>query len=349
MGLSSLSSHRRLLEPFGGKALTPPPIWFMRQAGRHLPEYHEVRAKAGGFLDLCYTPELATEVTLQPVRRYGLDAAIVFSDILVVPHALGQKVEFAEGKGPRLEAIRTRRDLVRLNPFATRAKFDRVFDTVAKVRQRLPNEVALIGFCGAPWTVATYMVGGGRTPGQEDALDWSKTDPVGFGELIDRLVDASVEYLAGQVAAGADAIQIFDTWAGRLSGGEFERWVMRPTRTMAARVRERHPKVPIIGFPLGAGAELPAYVAGTAVDGVSCDATVPVDFISRELSGRVVVQGNLDPLVLAEGGVAMERQTERILAALANKPFIFNLGHGILPHTPPQNVARLVKLIREGK
>ena len=308
-----------------------------------------MRARAGSFLDLCYTPELAAEATLQPVRRYGLDAAIVFSDILVVPHALGQKVEFVEGYGPRLEAVRTQHDLARLNPSATRTKFGRVFETVAKVRQRLPDETTLIGFCGAPWTVATYVVGGGRTSDQADAQVWAKTEPAGFGQLVAHLVDASVEYLAGQVAAGADVLQIFDTWAGRLSGDEFERWVIGPTKIIVARVKERHPKVPIIGFPLGAGANLPAYVAETGVDGVSCDTTVPLDFIARELSGKVVVQGNLDPLLLVAGGLEMERQAVKILAALANDPFIFNLGHGILPQTPPQNVARLVTLVREGK
>jgi uroporphyrinogen decarboxylase len=320
----------------------------MRQAGRHLPEYHEVRTKAGSFLDLCYAPELAAEVTLQPVRRYGLDAAIVFSDILVVPHALGQKVDFVEGIGPRLEPIRSPQELSRLNPFATRGKFDLVYEVVGKVRQRLPDEVALIGFCGAPWTVATYMVGG-QSREHAHAESWSRTDPAGFEELVERLVDASVEYLSGQAAAGADVLQIFDTWAGLLSGAEFQRWIVEPTKAIVAGVRERHPGVPIIGFPLGVGATIPAYAAQSGVDGVSCDATVPLDFISRELSGRVVVQGNLDPLLLVAGGLEMERQAEKILAALADKPFIFNLGHGVLPHTPPQNVARLVKLIREGK
>jgi uroporphyrinogen decarboxylase len=321
----------------------------MRQAGRHLPEYQEVRARAGSFLDLCYTADLAAEVTLQPVRRYGLDAAIVFSDILVVPHALGQKVEFIEGVGPRLDAIQTRRDLARLNRSATQAKFDRVFEVVAKVRRKLPNEVALIGFCGAPWTVATYMVGGGKTRDRTDAQELFGADPATFSELIGRLIDASIEYLRGQVDAGADVLQIFDTWAGRLSGAEFERWVVEPTRAIVAGVRERHPEVPIIGFPMGAGASLPGYVARTEVDGVSCDAAVPLDFIETELAGKVVVQGNLDPLLLVAGGLEMEHQAEEILAALANKPFIFNLGHGILPQTSPANVARLVKLVRGGK
>jgi uroporphyrinogen decarboxylase len=346
----SLSSRRALLQPFAGKALAPPPVWLMRQAGRHLPEYHEVRAKAGSFLDLCYTPELAAEVTLQPVRRYGLDAAIVFSDILIVPHALGQKVEFVEGSGPRLDPIRFPQDLARLNPSATRAKFDLVYEVVAKVRQGLPDEVALIGFCGAPWTVATYMVGGGgRTGDRSGAENWLRRDAPGFGALIQRLVDASIEYLSGQIAAGADVLQIFDTWAGRLSGTEFQRWVIEPTKAIVAGVRERHSGVPIIGFPMGAGANIPAYVVQSGVDGVSCDATVPLDFISRELSGRVVVQGNLDPLLLEAGGPEMEHQVERILAALASHPFIFNLGHGVLPRTSPQNVTRLVELIREGK
>jgi uroporphyrinogen decarboxylase len=320
----------------------------MRQAGRHLAEYHEVRARAGGFLDLCYTPELAAEVTLQPVRRYGLDAAIVFSDILVVPHALGQKVEFVEGIGPRLEPIRSQQELARLNLSATRAKFDLVCEVVGKVRRKLPDEVALIGFCGAPWTVATYMVGG-QSRVQADAENWFRSDPAGFGALIELLVDASIEYLSGQIAAGADVLQIFDTWAGRLTGDEFQRWIIEPSKAIVAGVRERHPGVPIIGFPLGAGASIPAYVAQSGVDGVSCDATVPLDFISRELSGRVVVQGNLDPLLLVAGGLEMERQATKILAALASKPFIFNLGHGVLPQTSPQSVARLVKLIREGK
>jgi uroporphyrinogen decarboxylase len=343
------SSSRRLLQPFAGKALAPPPVWLMRQAGRHLPEYHEVRAKAGSFLDLCYTPELAAEVTLQPVRRYGLDAAIVFSDILVVPHALGQTVEFIEG-GPRLDPIRSRQDLAGLNPAATRAKLDLVYEVVGRVRQRLSDEVALIGFCGAPWTVATYMVGGGgRTGERAGAENCLRSDPAGFGALIERLVDVSIEYLSGQIAAGVDVLQIFDTWAGRLSGDEFRRWIIEPTRAIVAGVRERSPGVPIIGFPLGAGENIPAYVAQSGVDGVSCDTAVPLDFISRELSGKVVVQGNLDPLLLVAGGVEMERQAVKILAALASKPFIFNLGHGVLPQTPPHHVARLVKLIREGK
>jgi uroporphyrinogen decarboxylase len=336
-----------LLAPFAGKASASPPMWLMRQAGRHLPEYHTVRAQAGSFLDLCYTPELAAEVTLQPVRRYGVDAAIVFSDILVVPHALGQRVSFEEGHGPRLDPIRSQRDLARLNAAATQPTFERVFETVANVRQRLPNDVALIGFCGAPWTVATYMVSGGKSAEQAEAVAWAKTDPAGFGQLMDVLVDASVAYLAGQVEAGADVLQIFDTWAGRLTGGAFDRWVCGPTRAIVARMRERFPEVPIIGFPMGTGSNLSRYVAETSVDGVSCDTATPLDLIERELAGKVVVQGNLDPLLLVEGGQEMKRQARKILTTLEGHPFIFNLGHGVLPQTPPENVVQLVKTVRE--
>jgi uroporphyrinogen decarboxylase len=350
VALPTSSASRRLLQPFAGKASRPPPVWLMRQAGRHLPEYHEVRARAGSFLDLCYTPALAAEVTLQPVRRYGLDAAIVFSDILVIPHALGQKLEFVEGTGPILEPVRSSRDLARLNAAPTRAKLELVYEVVGRVRQRLPDEVALIGFCGAPWTVATYMVGGGGRAGDREAAEiWARADAAGFAALMERLLGASIDYLSGQVAAGADLLQIFDTWAGRLSGEAFQRWVIEPTKAIVAGVRARHPGVPIIGFPMGAGANLPSYVAQCGVDGVSCDATVPLDFIWRELSGRVVVQGNLDPQLLLAGGLDMERQAEEILTALSSKPFIFNLGHGVLPQTPPEHVARLVRLIREGK
>jgi uroporphyrinogen decarboxylase len=322
-------------------------VWLMRQAGRHLPEYHEVRAKAGSFLDLCYTPDLAAEVTLQPVRRYGVDAAIVFSDILVVPHALGQKLEFVEGCGPRLDPIQSERDLARLNPSATRPTFERVFETVANVRHRLPNDVALIGFCGAPWTVATYMVSGGKSADQAEAVAWAGADPAGFGRLIDRLVETSVDYLSGQVEAGADVLQIFDTWAGRLSGAAFDRWVCAPTKAIVTKLKERFPEVPIIGFPMGIGCNLGRYAKATGVDGVSCDTAIPLDFIVEELAGRVVVQGNLDPLLLAAGGQEMRRQAKRILKSLQGYPFIFNLGHGVLPQTPPEHVAQLVQLVRE--
>src|SRR5262245_34327480 len=264
----------RFLEPFAGKATSPPPIWLMRQAGRYLPEYREVRAKAGGFLDLCYTPALAAEVTLQPIRRFGFDAAILFADILIVPHALGQRVDFKDGEGPVLESIRDAEGLARLDPRNTTERFCRVFETAARVRERLPAATALIGFCGAPWTVATYMVAGRGTTDQADARLWAYRDPPTFGRLIDMLTTASVEYLSGQIAAGADVVQLFDTWAGSLPADQLQRWVIDPAGRIVAALRERHPNVPVIGFPRGVGVHVPHYLAETGVDGIGCDTTV---------------------------------------------------------------------------
>jgi uroporphyrinogen decarboxylase len=346
MAQSCKIHDRHLLRVFAGDALTPPPIWLMRQAGRYLPEYRAIRATVGGFLELCYTPDLAAEVTLQPIRRFGFDAAILFSDILVVPDALGQKVEFVEGEGPRLDPMRSGRELDRLQPDATRPKFGRVFETVAKVREALPDETALFGFCGAPWTVATYMVEGQKSPDQAQARLLAYREPQVFQRLIDLLADVSVDYLSGQVEAGADVVQIFDSWAGSLPEDQLRRWVIEPTRRIVSRLRERYPNVPIIGFPRGIGAQTVVYAAETGVDGVSCDTGQPLDFMKTELAERTVVQGNLDPLLLVTGGQALERRVAEIMAALASRPFIFNLGHGIIPETPPENVARLVALVR---
>jgi len=295
---------RRILRVLAGEVLTPPPVWLMRQAGRYLPEYRAVRAKAGGFLDLCYAPELAA------------------ADILIVPDALGQGVRFVEGEGPRLDAIRSEAELTRLSASATRPKFARIFETVAKVRQELPGETALIGFCGAPWTVATYMVGGQGSADQADARLWAYRDPTGFQRLIDLLADVSVEYLSGQVEAGADVLQIFDSWAGSLADDQFRRWVMAPTKRMVAQLKERHPAVPVIGFPRGAGQQAKLYAAETGVDGVSCDTSMPLDFIAGQLPPNTVVQGNLDPLLLVTGGAALERRVAEILAALSHRPFM---------------------------
>mgnify|MGYP003384378809 CR=1 FL=1 len=343
------ASKRRFLAPFTGQSLDPPPVWLMRQAGRYLPEYRATRSEAGGFLKLCYTPKLAAEVTLQPIRRYGFDAAILFSDILVVPDALGQTLGFYEGEGPKLDPIRHVAELARLSPEGTGEKFGKVFETVARLRQDLPDETALIGFCGAPWTVATYMVQGEGSTDQAEARLWAYRDPEGFGTLIDILVETSIEYLDGQVKAGADCLQIFDTWAGSLPDTEFDNWVVEPTKKIVAALKEKHPAVPIIGFPKGAGASSLWYVSETGVNGIGCDTAMPPYMMGEAFDGEnVVVQGNLDPLLLVTGGEAMEDRVAQILELMTGKPFIFNLGHGIVPQTPPENVARLVELVRQG-
>ena len=340
------SSNRRFMLPFKGKTLAPPPVWLMRQAGRYLPEYRATRADAGGFLKLCYTPKLATEVTLQPIRRYGFDAAILFSDILVVPDALGQSVSFLEGEGPKLEPIRSEAELKRLDTAATKEKFSIVAETVQRIRQDLPAETALIGFCGAPWTVATYMVGGEGSSDQAEARLWAYRDPKGFQKLIDILVSVSIDYLSQQVLAGADVIQIFDSWAGSLAEDEFATWAIEPTRTIVSSLRRRHPGLPIIGFPRGAGPHAIRYVAETGVDAIGCDTAMPLADMARLQKTGAVVQGNLDPLLLVAGGERMEARVKATLEALSGGPYIFNLGHGIVPQTPPENVARLVEIIR---
>ncbi len=343
------STQLTLVSVLEGQSVWPPPMWLMRQAGRYLPEYREVRASVGGFLELCYTPKLAAEVTLQPIRRYGFDAAILFSDILVVPDALGQGVRFVEGEGPRLDRIECASELARLNPGATSAKFSRVYETVQRLRQDLPRETALIGFCGAPWTVATYMVGGQGSSDQAAARELAYRDPEMFAALIDTVTDASIDYLDGQVRAGADALQIFDSWAGNLPDGEFDTWVVAPTRRIVAELKRRHPDTPIIGFPRGAGTNAARYVKATGVEGLGCDTAMPLQQM-RELANRegVAVQGNLDPLLLAAGGPKLDARVRETLAVMRGAPYIFNLGHGIVPHTPPENVARLVELVREG-
>jgi uroporphyrinogen decarboxylase len=335
-----------MLRVFAGQTLTPPPIWLMRQAGRYLPEYRKLRARARDFLELCYTPELAAEVTLQPIRRFDFDAAIVFADILVVPDALNQTVRFVEGEGPRLDAIRSAADLARLNPSATRPKFQRVFETVLRVRQALAPTTALIGFCGAPWTVATYMVGGEGSVDQAAARLWAYRDPQGLQRLIGLLEDVSAEYLSGQIDAGADLVQIFDSWAGSLPEDQFRHWVIEPTRRLVRRLKERHPAVPVIGFPRGAGPLARDYAVETGVDGISCDWAMPLKFMAQKLPKHTVVQGNLDPLLLLAGGPAFESRVRELVAQFSQRAFIFNLGHGIQPQTPPENVARLVGLVR---
>ena len=352
--------NRPFLEPFAGAAAASPPIWLMRQAGRYLPEYRAVRTQAGGFLDLVYNPALAAEVTLQPIRRYGFDAAILFSDILVVPDALGQSLRFAEGEGPLLDPIRNAGDLSRLQLVATRSKYASVAETVARLRQDLPSETALIGFCGAPWTVATYMVEGRGSKDQAAARLWAYRDRDGFAALIDLLVESSIDYLGQQVDAGADVLQIFDTWAGSLPDDELDRWVVEPTARIVTALKEKYPDVPIIGFPRGAQGAALWYVTETGVDGIGCDTAMPPYMMSEAFVGEtrthgatgaepIVVQGNLDPLLLVAGGEALDERARQILDLMADQPFVFNLGHGIVPETPPENVARLVEVVRAWK
>ncbi|WP_027552916.1 uroporphyrinogen decarboxylase [Bradyrhizobium sp. Cp5.3] len=340
------SPTKPFIDVLSGQRQATPPVWMMRQAGRYLPEYREVRAKAGGFLDLCFSPELAAEVTLQPIRRFGFDAAIIFSDILVIPYALGRSVRFEVGEGPRLEPLDDPGKVATLASRADFAKLAPVFEALRIVRGALDPKVALIGFCGAPWTVATYMVAGHGTPDQAPARMMAYRHPEAFSKIIDVLVDNSVEYLLAQLAAGADALQIFDTWAGVLPPAEFARWSIEPTRRIVAGVRAKVPDARIIGFPRGAGAQLPVYVEATGVNAVSIDWTAEPSFIRERVQSKVAVQGNLDPLVLITGGDALDRAVDTVLANFAQGRLIFNLGHGIQPETPITHVEQMLKRVR---
>ncbi len=342
----TVSAAKPLLRSLAGEIAARPPVWLMRQAGRYLPEYRKVRAQVAGFLDLCYTTELAVEVTLQPIRRYALDAAILFSDILVVPDALGQSVTFREGEGPVLEPIRSAAAVAQLRPAGLHERLAPVYETVRRLAATLPPEVALIGFAGAPWTVATYMVEGGTSRTFHNVQLWAYRDPEGFAGLIDCLVAATIEYLAAQIVAGVEVVQLFDSWAGVLPEPAFQRWVIEPTARIVAALRQRHPDVPIIGFPRGAGLLYPAYFSATGVSAIGLDTTVPLSLARGNLQKIGAVQGNLDPLLVVTGGAAMAAATRAILAALSQGPFVFNLGHGIVPETPPEHVAELVALLR---
>ena len=319
----------------------------MRQAGRYLPEYREIRKNVTSFLDLCFTPELAIEVTLQPIRRFAMDAAILFSDILVIPHALGQKVEFVEGTGPVLEPVRTVDDLRGLSMSAVQERLAPVYETVRGVAAELPDSVGLIGFAGAPWTVATYMVEGGTSRNFANVKRWAYGAPDEFAALVDILVEATAEYLIEQVRNGARVIQLFDTWAGALHEDALARWCLEPTLELARRVKAADPNVRVIAFPRGAATLYAKYARAPEIDGLSIDHTVERAWARAELQPHAAVQGNLDPIALLAGGEQMRRQAEAILRNFADGPFIFNLGHGILPETPPENVAQLVDIVRD--
>ncbi|HYD71387.1 uroporphyrinogen decarboxylase [Azospirillum sp.] len=338
--------RKPILAALKGEACTHPPFWLMRQAGRYLPEYRELRAKAGSFLDLCYNPAFAVEVTLQPIRRYGMDAAILFSDILVVPHALGQPLTFQEGEGPKLDPVRSPADLNRLSKANFHAHLEPVYETVRRLRGALPPEVTLIGFAGAPWTIACYMVEGGGSKEYAAVKGFAYRDPAGFGQLINLLVEVTADYLCTQIDAGAEVVQLFDSWAGVLPAGAFRRWVIEPTRRIVALVKARHPDVPVIGFPRAAGLLYEDYVADSGVDAVGLDTTVPPVWAARTLQPRLPVQGNLDPIMLAVGGDALRRAATEILEAFSGRPFIFNLGHGVIQTTPPEHVAELSRLLK---
>ena len=337
-----------LLEVLSGRRQPIPPVWMMRQAGRYLPEYRELRARAGGFLNLCFTPSLAAQVTLQPIRRFRFDAAILFSDILVIPHALGRSVRFEAGEGPRLDPLTTSGEIESLAGALDKSTFVPVYEAVRLVKSELDPDIALIGFCGAPWTVATYMVAGGGTTDQAPARLLAYREPAAFARLIDILSAASVRYLVGQLRAGADLVQIFDTWAGILPPREFERWCIEPARRIVAEVRQHVPDAKFIGFPRNAGGSLAAYVDRVPVDAVSIDWAAEPAFVRDRVQSLVAVQGNLDPWVLLAGGAALDRAVDDVCANFGSGPLIFNLGHGILPETPIAHVEQMLRRLRQG-
>jgi uroporphyrinogen decarboxylase len=339
-------TSKLFLRALAGDVQAVPPIWLMRQAGRYLPEYRALRAEAGSFLDLCYDPPKAAEVTLQPIRRFGFDAAILFADILLIPQALGQDLRFAEGEGPVLEPIRDGKSLAGLSLEGLHKSLEPIYETVERVRGALDNTTALIGFAGAPWTVATYMVEGGGSRNFEHTKAWAFSDPETFGQLIDMITEATIAYLSRQIDAGAEAVQLFDTWASALPEMGFARWCIEPAQHIVSALRETYPDVPVIGFPRGAGVALIDYAARTGVQGIGLDSAVPAAWARQEIQSQCTVQGNLDPLMLVAGGTAMTNEVRRIVKAFKNGPFVFNLGHGILPHTPPDHVAELVTAVR---
>jgi uroporphyrinogen decarboxylase len=342
-----MNNEKPLLSVLRGKRTAVPPIWLMRQAGRYLPEYREIRAKATSFLDFCYSPSAAAEVTLQPIRRFGFDAAILFSDILVIPDALGQKVSFESGAGPRLEPIEQPEQLSRLREAIDLERLAPVFETIDRVKRELPAETAFIGFCGAPWTVASYMIAGQGTPDQAPARLFAYRHPEAFARLIELLTQSSIAYLLRQIDAGVEVVQIFDSWAGVLPAQEFERWVFSPLQKIVSSIKKQRPETPVIAFVRGAGTHLTGLVAGLGADAYGLETAADPAWAVRETAGRAVLQGNLDPLALLAGGAALDREVDAILRAFEGQPHIFNLGHGILPQTPIAHVERLVAKARE--
>jgi uroporphyrinogen decarboxylase len=337
-------TKKPLLAVLRGEKAEKTPIWLMRQAGRYLPEYRALRETKGGFLALALDPDAAAEVTLQPIRRFGFDGAILFSDILTIPYALGQDLRFEAGEGPRLSPPLAEASLASLTPDS--ARLEPIYRTVEKVAAALPPETTFLGFAGSPWTVSTYMIAGQGSRDQSETRRYAYRDPAAFQEIIDRIVEATIDYLSRQIEAGVEAVQLFDSWAGSLSPAQFERWVIAPNAAIVAGLKARHPETPIIGFPKGAGGKLPAYARETGVDAIGLDETVDPGWAAANLPDSMPVQGNLDPLALIAGGEALESAVVRILSSLAGRPHIFNLGHGILPDTPIPHVEQLLRLVR---
>lgn len=333
-----------LLRTLRGENASERPVWLMRQAGRYLPEYRALRAEKGGFLALVYDTDAAAEITLQPIRRFGFDGAILFSDILIVPYAMGQDLEFLAGEGPKLSPRLLDATLDTLS--AVPERLAPIYATVAKVKAGLGGGRTLLGFAGSPWTVATYMVAGQGSRDQHDTRALAYRDPQAFQALIDAIVAVTIDYLAGQILAGAEAVQLFDSWAGSLAPAQFERWVIAPNAAIAAAIHARFPHVPVIGFPKGAGEKLPAYARETGVDAVGVDETIDIAWAASALPAGLPVQGNLDPLLLLSGGTELDVQARRILDAFADRPHVFNLGHGIGQHTPIEHVEQLLALVR---
>lgn len=336
---------RKVMKVFAGETVFPPPVWMMRQAGRYLPEYRESRKEAGSFLDLCYSPKRAVEVTLQPIRRFGFDAAIMFSDILVIPHALGRDLRFEEGRGPLMTPI-TPNEIRDLDITDAEKKLDAVYEILERLRTELPNETTLLGFCGAPWTVATYMIAGHGTPDQAPARLFAYQHREEFIKLLNDLADVSAKYLIAQIDAGADAVQIFDSWAGVLDEASFEDFCIKPVARIIKQVRQVHPDAVIIGFPKGAGTLYTDYREKTGINALGLDWSVPMSF-AQKLQKQGAVQGNLDPLRVVAGGKALDEGVDVILEGLGQGPLVFNLGHGITPQAPIEHVEQMLKRVRQ--
>jgi len=340
-------TQKTILRALAGERLPVPPVWMMRQAGRYLPEYRATRAQAGDFLSLCYTPDLAAEVTLQPIRRYDFDAAILFADILLIPQALGLDLWFVTGEGPRLSTVTSAAEVAALKPVdAIHETLSPVYETVRILSRELPDRTTLIGFAGAPWTVATYMIAGRGTPDQGPAHAFKDADREAFSALIDRVTEATIAYLLAQAAAGAEVVKLFDSWAGSLRGRDFDDFALKPAQRIIAALKARHPHLPVIAFPREAGPRYAGFARATGADCVALDNSVSADWAAAEVQKDGCVQGNLDPRLLVQGGDALETETRRVVRAFSGGPHIFNLGHGITPDADPDNVSRMIAAIR---